>query len=200
MNSYPLWPSRFIHSGAISSSPLLFPSSVLDTCKDGGLIFGCHIFLALYTIHEDLTASILRWFAFPPPVDHVLSELCCDPSVLGGPHGMAHSFIELRKPFTTTRQWSMKGFFSQYVSKSGRASSGHRTGKGQSSSQSPRRVVLKQCADHQKITLISHASKVMLKILHARLQHYANPKLPDIQTGFTKGRGTRDQIATFTGL
>ena len=98
MNSYPLWPSRFIHSGAIGNSPLLFPSSVLDTCKDGGLIFGCHIFLAFYTIHEGLTASILRWFAFPPPVDHVLSELCCDPSVLGGPHSMAHSFIELRKP------------------------------------------------------------------------------------------------------
>ena len=40
----------------------------------------------------------------------------------------------------------------------------------------------------------------MLKVLHARLQHYANQKLPDIQTGFTKGRGTRDQITTFTGL
>ena len=41
----------------------------------------------------------------------------------------------------------------------------------------------------------SHASKVMLKILHARLQHYANQELPDIQEGFRKGRGTRDQIA-----
>ena len=43
--------------------------------------------------------------------------------------------------------------------------------------------------------LVSHASKVMLKILHARLQHYANQELPDVQAGFRKGRGTRDQIA-----
>ena len=43
--------------------------------------------------------------------------------------------------------------------------------------------------------LISHASKVMLKILHARLQHYVNQELPDVQAGFRKGRGTRDQIA-----
>ena len=45
------------------------------------------------------------------------------------------------------------------------------------------------------ITLISHASKVMLKILQARLQQYVNHELPDFQTGFRKGRGTRDQIA-----
>ena len=48
---------------------------------------------------------------------------------------------------------------------------------------------------HWTITLISYASKVMLKILHARLQHYANQELPDVQIGFRKGRGTRDQIA-----
>ena len=45
------------------------------------------------------------------------------------------------------------------------------------------------------IALISHTSKVMLKILHARLQHYVNQELPDVQAGFRKGRGTRDQIA-----
>ena len=45
------------------------------------------------------------------------------------------------------------------------------------------------------IALISHASKVMLKILHARLQHYVNQELPDAQAGFRKWRGTRDQIA-----
>ena len=45
------------------------------------------------------------------------------------------------------------------------------------------------------IALISHASKVMLKILQARLQHYVNRDLPDVQAGFRKGRGTRDQIA-----
>ena len=45
------------------------------------------------------------------------------------------------------------------------------------------------------IALISHASEVMLKILQARLQHYVNHELPDVQAGFRKGRGTRDQIA-----
>ena len=53
----------------------------------------------------------------------------------------------------------------------------------------------KECLSHWTIALISHASKVMLKILHARLQHYANQELPDVQAGFRKGRGTRDQIA-----
>ena len=83
----------------------------------------------------------------------------------------------------------------QYVSKSGRPSSGHRTGKCWSSSQSPRRVVPKNVLTHQTVVLISHASKVMLKILHARFQHYVNWELPDVQAGFRKGRGTRDQIA-----
>ena len=48
---------------------------------------------------------------------------------------------------------------------------------------------------HERGQIISHASKVMLKILHARLQHYANQELPDVQAGFQKGRGHRDQIA-----
>ena len=52
-----------------------------------------------------------------------------------------------------------------------------------------------ECANHWTITLIYHASKVILKVLHARLQHYVNPKLSDVQAGFRKGRGTRDQIA-----
>ena len=49
--------------------------------------------------------------------------------------------------------------------------------------------------DYHTIALISYASKVMLKILQARLQQYVNRELPDIQAGFRKGRGTRDQIA-----
>ena len=53
----------------------------------------------------------------------------------------------------------------------------------------------KECANHQRIVLISHASKVMLKILHARLQHCENQELPDVQAGFRKGRGTRHQVA-----
>ena len=53
----------------------------------------------------------------------------------------------------------------------------------------------KECSDYRTIALISHASKVMLKILQARLQQYVNHELPDVQAGFRKGRGTRDQIA-----
>ena len=53
----------------------------------------------------------------------------------------------------------------------------------------------KECSDYCTITLISHASKVMLKILQARIQQYVNRELPDVQAGFRKGRGTRDQIA-----
>ena len=53
----------------------------------------------------------------------------------------------------------------------------------------------KECSNYRTIALISHASKVMLKILQARLQQYVNQELPDVQAGFRKGRGTRDQIA-----
>ena len=53
----------------------------------------------------------------------------------------------------------------------------------------------KECSNYRTIALISHASKVMLKILQARLQQYMNQELPDVQVGFRKGRGTRDQIA-----
>ena len=53
----------------------------------------------------------------------------------------------------------------------------------------------KECSNYRTIVLISHASKVMLRILQARLQQYMNCELPDVQTGIRKGRGTRDQIA-----
>ena len=59
----------------------------------------------------------------------------------------------------------------------------------------PKKGNAKECSNYRTITLISHASKVMLKILQARLQQYANCELPDVQAGFRKGRGTRDQIA-----
>ena len=53
----------------------------------------------------------------------------------------------------------------------------------------------KECSNYCTIALISHASKVTLKIIQARLQQYVNRELPDVQAGFRKGRGTRDQIA-----
>ena len=83
----------------------------------------------------------------------------------------------------------------QYASKCGKLSSGHRTGKGQFSFQSQRGNG-KECSNYCTIALISHASKVMLKILQARLQQYMNCELPGVQAGFRKGRGTRDQVAS----
>ena len=74
----------------------------------------------------------------------------------------------------------------QYASKFGKISCGHRTGKVQFSF---------QCSNYHTIALISHASKVILKILQGRLQQDVNWGLPDVQAGLRKGRGTRDQIA-----
>ena len=59
----------------------------------------------------------------------------------------------------------------------------------------PKKGNPKECSNYHTIAVISHASKVMLKILQARLQQYVNHELPDVQAGFRKGRGTRDQIA-----
>ena len=84
----------------------------------------------------------------------------------------------------------------QYASKFGKLSSGHRTGKGQFSFQSQRKAMPKNAqTTAQIIALISHAIKVMLKILQATLQQYFNQELPDVQAGFRKGKRTRDQIA-----
>ena len=60
----------------------------------------------------------------------------------------------------------------------------------------PKKGNAKECSKYHTIALISHASKVMLKIFQARLQQYMNCQLPDAQAGFRKGRGTRDQIAS----
>jgi len=81
-----------------------------------------------------------------------------------------------------------------YAVKFGKLSSGHRTGKGQFSFQS-KKGNAKECSNYHTVVLISHTSKAMLKILQARLQQYVNYKHSDVQAGFRKGRGTRDQIA-----
>ena len=59
----------------------------------------------------------------------------------------------------------------------------------------PKKGNAKECSNYCTIVLISHTNKVMLKILQARLQQYVTHELPDVQAGFRKGRGTRDQIA-----
>ena len=64
----------------------------------------------------------------------------------------------------------------------------------------PKKGNPKECSNYSTIALISHASTVMLKILHARLQQSMNHELPDVQAGFRKGRGTRDQIANICCL
>ena len=86
----------------------------------------------------------------------------------------------------------------QYASKFGKLSSGHRTGKDQFSFQSQRKAMAKNVQTTTQLHS-SHMLKilqVMLKILQARLQQYMNGELPDVQAGFRKGRGTRVQIVT----
>ena len=64
----------------------------------------------------------------------------------------------------------------------------------------PKKDNAKECSNHHTIAFVSHTSKVMLKILQVRLQQYVNHELPDIQAGFRKGRGTRDQIANISWI
>ena len=77
-------------------------------------------------------------------------------------------------------------------------SSGHRTGKGVFIPV-PKRGNAKECSNYHTIVLISHASKVMLKILQARLQQYVNHESPDVQAGFRKGRGPESKLSTSAG-
>ena len=84
---------------------------------------------------------------------------------------------------------------SQYASKFGKLSSGHRTGKMSLFITISKKGDSKECSNYHTIALFTHTSKVMLKILQSRLQQNVNHELPDVQAGFRKGRGTWDQIA-----
>ena len=83
----------------------------------------------------------------------------------------------------------------QYASKTGKFSSGHGTGKVPIA----KKGNAKECSNSHTIALISYASKIMLKILQARLQQYVNHELSDVQAGFRKDRGIRDQLPTCVG-
>ena len=83
----------------------------------------------------------------------------------------------------------------QYASKFGKLSSGQQDWKRSVFIPIPSKRNAKEYSNYRTIALISHASKVMLKILQARLQQYMNHELTDVQAGFRKDRGTRDQIA-----
>ena len=87
-------------------------------------------------------------------------------------------------------------FCTQYASKSGISQQWPQDWKRSVSIPIPKKDNAKECSNYCTIALISHATKVMLKILQARLQQYVNRELPDVQAGFRKGRGTSDQIAT----
>ena len=83
----------------------------------------------------------------------------------------------------------------QYASKSGKLSSGHRDWKRSVFIPIPKKGNAKECSNYCTIAITSHAKKVMLKIPQVRLQQYMNWELIDVQAGFRKGKGTRDQIA-----
>ena len=83
----------------------------------------------------------------------------------------------------------------QCISKFGKLSSGHSTGKISVYIPIPKKGNAKECSKYCTTVLISHASKVVLKIPQARLQQYVNQELPDVQAEFWRGRGTTDQIA-----
>ena len=92
---FSLWLHLFILSGVISP---LISSSILGTYRPGEFIFQCPIFLSFHTVHGVLKARILKWSAIPfTSGPCFIRTLHHDPSVLGGLHGMAHSFIELDK-------------------------------------------------------------------------------------------------------
>ena len=83
----------------------------------------------------------------------------------------------------------------QYASKFGKLSSGHRTGIGLFSFRSQRKAMPKNAQTTTQLHSSHHASKVMPKILQVRLQQYVNHELPDVQAGFRRGRGARNKIA-----
>ena len=91
-------------------------------------------------------------------------------------------------------------FCTQYASKFGKLNSAYRKSRQCLLEKSvfipiPKKDNTKECSNYHTIALISLASKVMLKIIQARLQQYVKQEIPDVQVGFRKGRGTRDQIA-----
>ena len=89
--------------------------------------------------------------------------------------------------------------YTQYASKFGKLSIWPQDWKRSVLIPIPKKGNARECSNYCTIALISHAIKVMLRILQARLQWYMNWELPDVQTGFRKGRETRDQIANICG-
>ena len=89
---------------------------------------------------------------------------------------------------------------SQYARKFGKLSSGHKNWKRSVFIPIAKKNNAKACSNYHTIVLISHSTKVKLKILQTRLQQSVNQELPDVQAGFRKSRGTRDQIANISWI
>ena len=164
-----------------------------------------------YTVQEVLTASILGWFAIPsskkdlneldyydgvvsyPDPDILECEVKLDlrSTAVNKASGCNEIPAEL---FTSLADDAIKVLHSlcQQIWKT---QQWPQVWKRSILMPIPKKGSIKECANHWTVVLISCASKVMLKILCARLQHYVNQELPLVQTGFRKGRGTRDQIA-----
>ena len=104
--------------------------------------------------------------------------------------------IEFQLSYLKSENMMLLTCYTQYASKFGKLISSHRTEKGQFS----KKGNAKECSNCRTIAFISHASKVMLKILQATLQQYLNQELPNVKAGFRKGRGTREQIASIHRL
>ena len=117
------------------------------------------------------------------PCSHLI--LCC-PLLLLPP--IPHSSRVFSNESTVCMRWPKYWSFSFSISPSNEL-------EGVSFHSSSKERQCTECSNYRTIALISHASKVMLKILQARLQQYVNRELPNVQAGFRKGRGTRDQIA-----
>ena len=100
--------------------------------------------------------------------------------------------------FKILKDDAVKVCCTQYVSKFGKLSSGHRTGKDHFSFiPILKKDSTKECSNYRTVGFISHTSKVMLKILQARLQHYVNQKIPNVHAGFRKGTGPEVKLPTF---
>ena len=99
--------------------------------------------------------------------------------------------------FSYFKSWKMMLWecYTQYVIKFGKLSSGHRTGKRSVFIPIPKKGNAKECSNYHTIALISHASKLMPKILRAKLQQYMNHEVPEFHARLRKVRGTRDQIS-----
>ena len=150
-------------------------------------------YLSGFSVHGISQVRILEWVAMPS--SRVPSQPR-DRTQIFHIAGRFFTFWVTREALLCTKYHAkrFRYIFHLNCKRIGYYSSGHRNGKGQFSFQTQRKVITKNAQTTAQLHS-SHASKVMLKILQARLQQYVNHELQDVQAGFRKGRATRDQIA-----